>query len=253
MPEERSKFIPSYLLPPPQPEKRQGFIYFMGAEEGDTPIKVGWAGDVAGRLKQVQTGCSFALIVHGFVPGTTENEAWMHQRLAQHRVFGEWFQRQPALAELAYQQQRHQELRDLDAMRQRWIPELLERGLSFAEIGDQVCMTMTSVASWCVRELGMEIDLERMKIQYERKREYEDRLRGRQARSYSDDLLLAAEQLGIDLRQTLSVGRLTPSRAAARAAAPGCWPAQRPSPTRSRRRSERPRLTSPVASRAESA
>lgn len=174
MPEERHKFTPSYLLPSPQPEKRQGFVYFMGAKDGGTPIKIGWAGDVAERLKEVQTGSWEPLIVHGFVPGTTENEAWVHRRLAQHRVHGEWFQRQPALAELAYQQQRHQELQALDALRHRRIPELLERGLSFAEIADQVYMSMWSVARWCVRELGMQIDYKRMKIEYERKREYEE-------------------------------------------------------------------------------
>jgi hypothetical protein len=177
MPWVGDKFIPDYLLPQPQPKRRRGFVYFMGAEEGDTPIKVGWAGDVADRLKEVQTGCWEPLVVHGFVPGTTEQEAWVHRRLAQHRVSGEWFRRQPSLAELAYQQQRHQELQALRALRERRIPELLERGLSFAEIGEEVSMSMWAVALWCVRELGMEIDHERMKIEHERRREYEDRMR----------------------------------------------------------------------------
>jgi hypothetical protein len=177
MPEERSKVIPSSLRPTPQPERRHGFVYFMGAEEGDTPIKVGWAGDVAGRLREVQTGCWVPLAVHGFVPGTTEDEAWVHGRLAQHHVFGEWFDREPALAELAYQQKRSDELQALAALRKRRIPELLERGLSFAEIADQVYMTVWSVARWCVRELGMEIDYERVRIEREREREYEERLR----------------------------------------------------------------------------
>ena len=94
--------------------------YFMGAEA---------------RMKGVQTGSYSRLIVHGSVPGTAEEEAWIHRRLERHRIHGEWFEREPALAELVYQQQRRQELDALHALRKRRIPELLEQGVSFAEIG----------------------------------------------------------------------------------------------------------------------
>jgi T5orf172 domain len=170
-------FIPSDLRPSSDPPKRRGFIYFMGAEKGDEPIKVGWAGDVAARLKGVQTGSYSRLIVHGTVPGTTEEEAWVHRRLEPHRVHGEWFEREPALAELAWQQQRRQALDALYTLRKRRIPELLEQSVSFAEIGAEVSMSARSVARWCVRELGMEIDYGRLKQELARERELQDRLR----------------------------------------------------------------------------
>lgn len=77
-------------------------VYFIG-DEHESPVKVGFTRHgVECRLHQLQTGCWLELVVLGFLPGTTqEDERRAHSHLAEHRIRGEWFEREPTLAFLA--------------------------------------------------------------------------------------------------------------------------------------------------------
>lgn len=78
-----------------------GFIYFVTADHPDFPIKIGFMekkNDL--RMRGLQTGCPYPLILLGTVTGTYQGERALHRQFGQHRLNGEWFQRTPEL--LAY-------------------------------------------------------------------------------------------------------------------------------------------------------
>lgn len=83
----------------PRHQNCEGVLYFVGAEEG--PVKVGWTIQMRRRFKEFQTACWLELGVHGTVPGAASLEREAHVRLADHRIRGEWFEREPALTLLA--------------------------------------------------------------------------------------------------------------------------------------------------------
>lgn len=74
-----------------------GWIYFVEASP-DSPIKVGWASDIAKRVAALQTAHWQELRVVGQVPGDQPAEAEAHYELRPHRLRGEWFEREAALA-----------------------------------------------------------------------------------------------------------------------------------------------------------
>jgi T5orf172 domain len=77
-----------------------GWVYFIGGSEG--PIKIGWtATDARRRLRSLQTGNPMRLAILGETRGSLAIEAQIHRRLSEHRLTGEWFERGPALNELA--------------------------------------------------------------------------------------------------------------------------------------------------------
>lgn len=67
-----------------------GFVYFIQGQD-DGPIKIGFTRDVAGRLRQLQTGHHDRLRVLRSMRGDKALEAWLHRRFAAHRLTGEWF------------------------------------------------------------------------------------------------------------------------------------------------------------------
>lgn len=74
-------------------------IYFIGGDEG--PIKIGYALRPQVRLRTLQIGSPFDLIILAEAPGGAEAERAYHVRFAQHRLRGEWFARHPdILAEI---------------------------------------------------------------------------------------------------------------------------------------------------------
>jgi Meiotically up-regulated gene 113 len=85
----------------PEPTRKWGLIYFIGAVTGPSPIKIGWTVRVDGRIPALQTGAWEKLICHGMIPGTQADELAIHAELEEHRVHGEWFERDAALAALA--------------------------------------------------------------------------------------------------------------------------------------------------------
>lgn len=78
------------------------YVYFIQRGE-DGPIKIGRSSNVADRLKTLQTACSERLTVLCYreeVQGRTERD--YHVALAHHRVMGEWFNPDPEVIKMAY-------------------------------------------------------------------------------------------------------------------------------------------------------
>jgi hypothetical protein len=73
-----------------------GVVYFIGGAEG--PVKVGWTKTLTRRLSEFQTGNWQELRVLGTMIASADLEIRCHQALREHRVRGEWFEREPALA-----------------------------------------------------------------------------------------------------------------------------------------------------------
>jgi hypothetical protein len=65
------------------------FLYVIAA--GDEAVKVGIAGDVQARLRDLQTAHYLRLRVVGFCPGGSGLEADVQRHLSPHRIRGEWF------------------------------------------------------------------------------------------------------------------------------------------------------------------
>lgn len=100
---------PTSLVPPADgaPQSRvvrigryeAGLVYVVEAT-GTDRVKIGWtSGDMAVRLKALQSGAPFPLVVRATTPGTLRDERAAHRRLAADRVAGtnEWFHRTPAV------------------------------------------------------------------------------------------------------------------------------------------------------------
>lgn len=67
-------------------------VYFIQADNGGL-IKIGVAKDVTARLYQIQLMCPVRLVVLATVPGGgAALEAELHQRFADARRHGEWFE-----------------------------------------------------------------------------------------------------------------------------------------------------------------
>lgn len=68
-----------------------GWIYFARARGTDL-VKVGFTtGDIAGRLKSLQTGCPYELLLEAYAPGAMDDERGLHDAFAPRRVHLEWF------------------------------------------------------------------------------------------------------------------------------------------------------------------
>lgn len=76
-------------------------VYFVAADGLPQFVKIGWAGDVAKRLSELQTGNPFRLRILGTVYGGRDVEVHYHHEFASYRVRpgGEWFHLTGALAE----------------------------------------------------------------------------------------------------------------------------------------------------------
>lgn len=81
-----------------RPQQR-GFVYFVQSEDGG-PIKIGWAQDVASRVRQLQVGQSRRLRVIDAIQCRRSYERDLHRQFAESRLFGEWFEPTPELLEL---------------------------------------------------------------------------------------------------------------------------------------------------------
>jgi transcriptional regulator with XRE-family HTH domain len=71
-------------------------IYFIQRASGG-PIKIGYAKNVAKRLKVLQTGVSEELVVLGICQGERSYESALHQVYREYRISGEWFEPAPKL------------------------------------------------------------------------------------------------------------------------------------------------------------
>jgi hypothetical protein len=83
-----------FLAPPkPQPTYVKEFVYVIGCD--DHPVKIGFSTNVLNRLSALQTGFHRPLVLFHCVetpPGHGRKiERLCHQRLANYRLSGEWF------------------------------------------------------------------------------------------------------------------------------------------------------------------
>jgi hypothetical protein len=73
-------------------------IYFIQIDGGG-PIKIGYTSgtDVRPRLRAIQTSVPYPLAVIHTMPGELADERNLHERFAEWRMHGEWFQPGPSL------------------------------------------------------------------------------------------------------------------------------------------------------------
>ena len=70
---------------------RVGNIYIIETTEGPHRIKIGFAGDVEKRFASIRTACPVEIRLVQYVPGSMDEERQIHEKLAAHRLRGEWF------------------------------------------------------------------------------------------------------------------------------------------------------------------
>jgi hypothetical protein len=76
---------------PGRPNKKgEGRIYFV-RPNGKGPVKIGYATNVNGRLKGLQTSHHRRLVMVGLIAGTHAEEQALHKRFRKYRLEGEWF------------------------------------------------------------------------------------------------------------------------------------------------------------------
>ncbi len=82
---------------------RYGIVYFIGQEESG-PVKIGFTADRTGqrRLNQLQTGSPEKYVILGSIGAGPSVEKAIHNLMAPHRISGEWFDRNEALALLSH-------------------------------------------------------------------------------------------------------------------------------------------------------
>ena len=89
------------LRPLPADVQDVGMVYLIHMPLGDTRwrnqerVKIGWVNAAEGvdhRLRQLQTGAPFPLVLIACFRGTRRCEAAMHRRFAKLRRQGEWFE-----------------------------------------------------------------------------------------------------------------------------------------------------------------
>ncbi len=75
-----------------------GGIYLVTTKalgEDIRPVKIGRAVDVASRVRTLQTGCPYPLVLESVLPMSPAHagvlEPAIHRHLAPHRLRGEWF------------------------------------------------------------------------------------------------------------------------------------------------------------------
>lgn len=71
-------------------------VYFVEAENG--LVKIGYSANVAIRLRALLTTSATPLKLLGWLPGGTDLERDLHDRLADSRSHGEWFHQTPEVA-----------------------------------------------------------------------------------------------------------------------------------------------------------
>lgn len=76
------------------PVPREQRVYFIQGVEGG-PIKIGVSFDPDDRLSGLQTASPVRLRIIGLVAGGPSVERKFHERLAEHRLHGEWFSDAP--------------------------------------------------------------------------------------------------------------------------------------------------------------
>lgn len=74
-----------------------GQIYFATCDRDDFPVKIGWALDVAARIRGIQTAMPWPAVVLATCWGPISRERQFHRKFRKQRLQGEWFTRTPEL------------------------------------------------------------------------------------------------------------------------------------------------------------
>jgi len=67
---------------------RESFVYFARA---GSAVKIGYALDVASRIRAIQTGCPIKVELFRTIRGGGVEKRWLHEHFAAQRLQGEWF------------------------------------------------------------------------------------------------------------------------------------------------------------------
>lgn len=85
--------------PPPKPRKKpflaNGYVYFLRAAN---TVKIGFSINPRERLRSIQTGCPEDARIVKIVEGSMKTEKLFHERFAEYRLGGEWFDLRGRLA-----------------------------------------------------------------------------------------------------------------------------------------------------------
>lgn len=79
---------------------KKGFVYFVQASHGG-PVKIGYSVDPGGRLRELQSGSPYWLVLRHSIEGDRTRENELHRQFKEHRLGGEWFTPCPELMEIA--------------------------------------------------------------------------------------------------------------------------------------------------------
>lgn len=79
--------------------KEGGSVYFVTCALEDFPVKVGYAGDIARRMRGLQTSMPWPIILIAHMGGSYDDERMIHLGLYKARLRGEWYARTPELVE----------------------------------------------------------------------------------------------------------------------------------------------------------
>lgn len=71
-------------------KEQQGYVYFIVDEEGKR-VKIGFSHEPEKRLRQLQTANAQRLTLLAAIPGTKEDERFLHQQFGSARGINEWF------------------------------------------------------------------------------------------------------------------------------------------------------------------
>ena len=74
---------------------KAGYVYFVQSGES---VKIGFSQNVGNRLKALRTGTAEGAKIVLVIPGTQGTERYFHAHFAAHRLSGEWFRLDGALA-----------------------------------------------------------------------------------------------------------------------------------------------------------
>ncbi len=91
-PSERIRYFPrrkrAIIEVPPLGPNQYGHVYVTGYADY---VKIGWSGNVAKRLFEIQAHAPEPLVLYKIIPGGPDAERALHQRFAHLRLRGEWF------------------------------------------------------------------------------------------------------------------------------------------------------------------
>jgi hypothetical protein len=93
--EERARFVAAIPPPKKKPPERKGYVYFFRA--GNT-VKIGFTTNLRERSHSLRTSCPEHAFMAKFLKGGKSTERQFHERFAEYRLKGEWFDLRGRLA-----------------------------------------------------------------------------------------------------------------------------------------------------------